>query len=148
MDISGQAGLSPSSWPVLLLHLFVWAAFLHQKVILRIGTKDAVLSTLLWLALLMLIFPNLVMMLLLYGGDLAFILAPLGIILLSMIAVYYLLPYWVFGEELFLDETVISPHGMAGILASMMVWAVVVIVAVALLNLVARLIDRTNNRGT
>ena len=30
----------------------------------------------------------------------------------------YLLPNWVFGEELFLDETVIVPKGMTGIFAT------------------------------
>lgn len=148
---SGYIG-SGTAIPVILcciaLALFYWAVLLHHKVITGIGTKDAVLSTMLWLALLMLIFPNLMMMVLLYGGNLAGVLAPVGMFMLLTVSLYYLLPYWIFGENLFLDETVISPHGMAGIWASVMIWTVVVIVAVALLNLVAWLISSTTNRGT
>jgi hypothetical protein len=128
--------------------LYAWAVFLHHKAFIRLGVKHAILSTLFWLALLMIVIPNLVMMLLLYGGNLAFILAPLGIILLPMIAVYYLLPYWMFGDELFLDETVIAPEGMAGIMASMLVWAVVIIVAFALMSLLAGALGRFRQVST
>ena len=95
-----------------------------------------------------LIFPNLMMMVLLYGGDLAVVLEPVSMFMFLTVSLYYLLPCWGFGENLFLDETVISPHGMAGIWASLMIWTVVVVITVTLLNLVARLINSTTNRGT
>jgi hypothetical protein len=95
----------------------------------------------------MIVIPNLVMMLLLYGGNLAFILAPLGIILLPMIAVYYLLPYWMFGDELFLDETVIAPEGMAGIMASVLVWAALTVVAVLVTSMIAGVFKALRAKG-
>lgn len=145
-------GPPDSSIPFILgcvaIALYAWAVFLHHKAFIHLGVKHAILSTLFWLTILMIVIPNLVMMLLLYGGNLAFVLAPLGIILLPMMFVYYLLPYWIFGEEFFLDETVISPEGMAGIMASVLVWAVVIIIVFLLLSLLAGALGRLRQLST
>lgn len=127
--------------------LFVWAVNLHRNVIRQFGVAIASLHTMSWLGVLIVVFPNLAMMMLLYGGDLAFILAPLGLILLMMIAIYYLLPYWIFGEELFLDETVISPEGVAGILASVLVWTVLTVIVVLATSLCASVFESLRERG-
>lgn len=138
---SAYTGPPDTSIPFILgcvaIALYAWAVFLHHKAFIHLGVKHAILSTLFWLTILMIVIPNLVMMLLLYGGNLAFVLAPLGIILLPMMFVYYLLPYWVFGEKLFLDETVIAPEGMTGIFASMIVWVVIIIAMFLLMSLLA-----------
>jgi hypothetical protein len=47
------------------------------------------------------------------------------------------LPSGIFGEHLFLQETVISPEGMTGIMVSMLFWGVVVVVAACVLHLIA-----------
>lgn len=148
---SAYTGPPDSSIPIILgcvaIALYAWAVFLHHKAFIHLGVKHAILSTLFWLTILMIVIPNLVMMLLLYGDNLAFVLAPLGIILLPMMFVYYLLPYWVFGGELFLDETVIAPEGVAGIMASVLVWAVLTVVVVFVTSVFAGVFKSQSQGG-
>lgn len=127
--------------------MFFWAGLLHYKVVLRDGANLALLHLMVWLGILMVILPNLTMILLLYGGKLAAIVAPFGILILLTGSIYYLLPYQIFGERLFLDETVISPDGMPGILVSILFWMVVVTVTVFSLNSIARLVGRSSKIG-
>jgi len=126
--------------------MFFWAGFLHYKVILRDGANLALLHLLLWLGILMVMLPNLTMILLLYGGKLAVIAAPFGLLLLLTGSIYYLLPYQIFGEQFFLDETVISPDGMVGILVSILFWTVVVTVTVFSINSITRFVGQSTKR--
>ena len=62
--------------------MFFWAGLLHYKVVLRDGANLALLHLMVWLGILMVILPNLTMILLLYGGKLAAIVAPFGLLIL------------------------------------------------------------------
>lgn len=117
--------------------LFISSAFLHRKTILDAGATPALLWLLVWLGVFMVVFPNIAMMLLLYGKSLGAVVAPAAILVFLFGSLYYLIPSGIFGEQLFLQETVISPLGMTGIWASVLFWGIVVTVTVFALHLVA-----------
>lgn len=117
--------------------LFFWSGFLHHRAVLVLGARPALLWLLAWLGVFMLIVPNVAMALLLYGGSLGAIVAPIAILMFLFGSLYYLWPSEIFGAQLFLQETVVSPKGMGGILLSIVFWGVVVAIAAGALHLVA-----------
>lgn len=119
------------------ISLFIWSASLHYKAILLIGATPALMWLLVWLTAFLVIVPNLAMTLLLYGDSLGAVVAPAAILVFLFGSLYYLIPSGIFGEQLFLQETVISPLGMTGIWASVLFWGIVVTVTVFALHLVA-----------
>jgi len=122
---------------VISIALFIWSAFLHHRAILVIGAMPALLWLLVWLGVFMVIVPNFAMTLLLYGESLGAVVAPVAILMFLFGSLYYLLPSGIFGGQLFLQETLISPNGMAGILVSMLFWGIVVAIAAGVLHLIA-----------
>ena len=126
----------PISTAAISIALFIWSVSLHHKTILSIGATPAWMWLLVWLVVFMVIVPNFTMTLLLYGESLGAVVAPAAILIFLFGSLYYLLPSGVFGEQLFLQETVISPKGMAGIMFSILFWGVVVVVAAGALHLI------------
>ena len=122
---------------VISIALFIWSAYLHHKAILLSGATPALMWLLVWLGVFLVIIPNFAMMLVLYGNSLGAFVAPAAILLLLFGSLYYLLPSGIFGEQLFLQETIISPLGMAGIVVSILFWVVVVVIAAGALYLIA-----------
>lgn len=64
------------------------------------------------------VLPNLLEMLLIFGAPL-----PFGFVVLVMLSFYYLPVAAIFGDALFLTETVVAPHGIPGLLASFAVYS-------------------------
>lgn len=122
---------------VISIALFIWSAFLHRRAVLLLGAMPAFSWLLVWLGVFMVIIPNFAMTLLLYGEDLGAVVAPIAMLMFLFGSLYYLLPSEIFGAQLFLQETLISPTGIAGILVSILFWAVVVAVAAGALHLIA-----------
>jgi len=65
----------------------------------------------------------------------------LGVFAFVFASPYYGIPAELFGEQLFLMETVISPKGFGSLLLSALFWAVVVVVTASVLHVVAMLWD-------
>lgn len=129
------------------ISLFIWSASLHYKAILLIGATPALMWLLVWLTAFLVIVPNLAMTLLLYGDSLGAVVAPAAILVFLFGSLYYLLPSGIFGEQLFLQETVISPEGMAGIMVSILFWGVVVVIAAGAVHLTAGKLVMKRNKG-
>ena len=129
------------------ISLFIWSASLHYKAILLIGATPALMWLLVWLGAFLVIVPNFAMTLLLYGDSLGAVVAPAAILVFLFGSLYYLLPSGIFGEQLFLQETVISPKGMAGIVVSILFWGVVVVIAAGALHLTAGKLVMKRNKG-
>lgn len=126
--------------------LLIWSAYLHKRTILLIGATPALLWLLTWLGVFLVVIPNFAMTLLLYGKSLGAVMAPVAILMFLFGSLYYLLPSEIFGEQMFLQETVVSPNGMAGVLISMFFWGVVAVIAAGGLHLVAgKLAMKRNN---
>jgi len=87
------------------------------------------------------------MTLLLYGESLGAVVAPAAILVFLFGSLYYLLPSGIFGDQLFLQETVISPVGMAGIMVSILFWGVVVVIAAGALHLIAGELAMRRNKS-
>ena len=117
--------------------LFIWSASLHHKAILHSGATPALMWLLVWLATFLVIIPNFAMTLVLFGDGLGAVVAPAAILVFLFGSLYYLLPSGIFGEQLFLQETIISPVGMAGIMVSILFWGVVVVIAAGTLHIIA-----------
>ena len=129
------------------ISLFIWSASLHHKAILLIGAMPALMWLLVWLGVFLVIVPNFAMTLLLYGDSLGAVVAPAAILVFLFGSLYYLLPSGIFGEQLFLQETVISPEGMAGIMVSILFWGVVVVITAGALHLTAGKLVMKRNKG-
>lgn len=117
------------------LAFFVWGLILYRKVIHFIGRVRAFLGVLSWLAFFLVFLPNFLMSLLLSGFQFLHLL--LGVFAFVFASPYYGIPAGLFGEELFLMETVISPNGVAGLLLSALFWAAVVFLTVLVLHTIA-----------
>lgn len=74
--------------------------------------------TLCRLFLLAAVLPNLLEMLLIFGAP-----RPFGFVVLVILSFYYLPVAAIFGDTLFLTETVVAPHGIPGLLASFAVYS-------------------------
>ena len=127
--------------------MFIWSASLHRKAILLIGATSAFLWLLVWLGVFLVIVPNFAMTLLLYGDSLGAVVAPAAILVFLFGSLYYLLPSGIFGEQLFLQETIISPEGMAGIMVSILFWGVVIVIAAGALHLIAGKLVMKRNKS-
>jgi hypothetical protein len=136
-DYISDGLIIPIFTAVISFALFIWSAFLHRRAILHLGAMPAISWLLVWLGVFMVIVPNFAMTLLLYGEGLGAVVAPIAMLMFLFGSLYYLLPSEIFGAQFFLQETVISPTGIAGILVSMLFWAAVVAVAVGALHLIA-----------
>lgn len=117
--------------------LFAWSVALYRKVIWRSEAKKSFLQLLVWLGLLMVVLPNFTMIMLLYGGGLARLLSPLALLMFFTGSLYYQAPDAIFGEHLFLQETVLSPIGMAGVMVSVVFWLTLVVLVATALHLVS-----------
>jgi hypothetical protein len=117
------------------LAFFVGGLILYRKAIHSIGRGTAFLGVLSWLAFFLVFLPNFLMSLLLSGFQ--FLNLLLWVFAFTFASPYYGIPAGLFGEELFLMETVISPKGIAGLLLSALFWAAVVILTVFVLHIIA-----------
>lgn len=127
--------------------LFIWSASSHRKAILLIGATPALMWLLVWLGVFLVIIPNFAMTLLLYGDSLGAVVAPAAILVFLFGSLYYLLPSEIFSEQLFLQETVISPEGMAGITVSILFWGVIVFIATGVLHLITGKLVMKRNKS-
>ena len=127
--------------------LFIWSASLHHKAILYSGATPALMWLLVWLGTFLVIIPNFAMTLMLLGYEYSAVVAPAAILLFLFGSLYYHLPSGIFGEHLFLQETLISPKGMAGIMVSILFWGVVVVIAAGALHLTAGKLVIKRNKG-
>jgi len=143
--------VAPPSVPAILviaatgMAFFIWGLVLYRKVIHSIGRGTAFLRVLAWLAIFLVVLPNFLMALLLSGFSLLKIV--LGVFAFVFASPYYGIPAELFGEELFLMETVISPNGFVGLLLSALFWAAVVVVNVSVLHVASILWDGKKHGG-
>lgn len=125
---------------------FIWGLVLYRKVVHSIGRGSAFLRVLSWLAAFLVLMPNLMMALLLSGFGLLNMV--LGVFAFVFASPYYGIPAELFGEELFLTETVISPNGFVGLLLSALFWTAVVVVNVSVLHVASILWGGKKTDGT
>jgi hypothetical protein len=120
----------------------------YRKLLRTVDFRQAFLGVYGWLLVLIVVLPNTCMALLLYTdashytGALQLISFGLTIFAFVVASPYYLIPAALFSESLFLKETVISPLGLVGILASMLIWAVILMLALVPLALLAERHER------
>lgn len=76
-----------------------------------------------WLFIATVVVPNFLELVLISGGVPPFA-APAGFVILVILSPYYMPMASVFGKSIFLTETVIAPHGIEGVLLSVVVYSV------------------------
>ena len=112
--------------------VLAWGAHLYSKLPQTPEPGVALIQVTLWLMLMLVVLPNLCMALLLFtrlghgGGALQLLGYLLALFAFVFASPYYWIPSALFGETYFLQETVVSPHGWAGIGISVLFWLLVV----------------------
>lgn len=120
----------------------------YRKLLGTVDFRQAFLGVYGWLLVLVVALPNTCMALLLYTdasrytGALQLISFGLSIFAFVVASPYYLIPAALFGESLFLKETVISPLGLVGILASILIWSVILLLVLVPLAVLAERRER------
>jgi len=114
--------------------LFGYAVVRQRRAVRVVGSRAAISRLLAWLLLLAVALPNLAMALVLGFGGAGGLLAPVGLMIFLFGSLYFGAPADLFGERYFLLETVVSPHGAAGILLSALFWIVVIIITLPVLH--------------
>jgi len=120
------------------LFFFGWGVFLYRKIVISMGSREAIVRLLIWLGLLVVVIPNALMSLMLMGihVGIAFALFALSA------SIYYAIPAQFADEGVFLMETVIAPNGTEGIIISVIFWLAVVAVVLIVLHATVTILNR------
>jgi len=122
---------------IIAVAVLAWGAHLYRKLCRASDPRAALLQVTLWLALALVVLPNVCMGLLLFtslghgGGPLQLLGYFLVLFAFLFASPYYWIPSALFGESYFLQETVVSPHGWAGIGISALFWILIVFAVMA-----------------
>ena len=139
-------GLVAAPFSLLLLPVagvFAWMGTgLYRANVEALGARATPRLVGAWLFGLVVLLPNLLMALLLYAeparsGPLAVLSWVLVLFAFTAASLYYLVPAWLGGEKLFLLETVISPHGLAGLALAALTWTVLAAALLAVVHWLA-----------